>query len=79
MRSLIDKEVKCMTEEAYECAKDVVRKHFKEHHLLAKTLLEYEALTGDEVRAWSSQVKSRRGPSLKERWQMKETKFHDWY
>ena len=47
----IDEEVKRMTEGAYERAKELLRKHSREHHLLAETLLEYETLTGDEVRA----------------------------
>ena len=49
-RDKIDQEVKSMTDAAYERAKDLLRKHSKEHHLLAETLLEYETLTGDEVR-----------------------------
>lgn len=50
-RAQIDEEVKRMTEGAYERAKDLLKRHSKEHHLLAETLLEYETLTGDEVRA----------------------------
>jgi ATP-dependent metalloprotease len=50
-RAQIDEEVKRMTEGAYERAKDLLKRHSKEHHLLAETLLEYETLTGEEVRA----------------------------
>ena len=32
------------------CEKTLLKKHAKEHKLLAETLLEYETLTGDEVR-----------------------------
>lgn len=49
-RAKIDDEVKKMTEASYNRAKDLLKKYSKQHHLLAQTLLEYETLTGDEVR-----------------------------
>ena len=49
-RAKIDAEVKKMSEDSYKRAKDLLKKYTKEHHLLAETLLEYETLTGDEVR-----------------------------
>eukprot|EP00804_Cyclotella_cryptica_P011018 CCRYP_017499-RB/>CCRYP_017499-RB protein AED:0.19 eAED:0.19 QI:0/1/0.8/1/0.75/0.6/5/323/843 len=49
-RSQIDEEVKKLTGASYERAKFLLKKHSKEHKLLAETLLEYETLTGDEVR-----------------------------
>lgn len=49
-RAQIDHEVKNLTEKAYKRAKDLLSKHAAEHKLLAETLLEYETLTGDEVR-----------------------------
>lgn len=49
-RAKIDSEVKRLTEASYKRAKDLLTKYSKEHHLLAETLLEYETLTGDEVR-----------------------------
>jgi ATP-dependent metalloprotease len=49
-RARIDAEVKKLTQEAYVRAKDLLQKHTSEHKLLAETLLEYETLTGDEVR-----------------------------
>eukprot|EP00541_Cyclophora_tenuis_P000596 CAMPEP_0116575318 /NCGR_PEP_ID=MMETSP0397-20121206/19890_1 /TAXON_ID=216820 /ORGANISM="Cyclophora tenuis, Strain ECT3854" /LENGTH=539 /DNA_ID=CAMNT_0004104195 /DNA_START=1 /DNA_END=1619 /DNA_ORIENTATION=+ len=49
-RARIDKEVKRLSDEAYTRAKDLLQKHAKKHHLLAETLLEYETLTGEEVR-----------------------------
>lgn len=49
-RDLIDSEVKKLTDAAYKRAKDLLTKYNKEHKLLAETLLEYETLTGDEVR-----------------------------
>jgi ATP-dependent Zn protease len=49
-RAKIDSEVKDLTEKSYLRAKDLLTKYSKEHHLLAETLLEYETLTGDEVR-----------------------------
>jgi len=49
-RAKIDEEVKILTEAAYSRAKGLLKKYSKEHHLLAEALLEYETLTGDEVR-----------------------------
>ena len=49
-RNTIDAEVKKLTDASYKRAKDLLTKHQRQHHLLAKTLLEYETLTGDEVR-----------------------------
>jgi len=49
-RNKIDAEVKRLTSASYQRAKTLLTKYSKKHHLLAKTLLEYETLTGDEVR-----------------------------
>ena len=49
-RNKIDAEVKKLTDASYKRAKELLTKYSKQHHLLAKTLLEYETLTGDEVR-----------------------------
>jgi len=49
-RGKIDEEVKKLTDESYERATALLKKHKKEHNLLAETLLEYETLTGEEVR-----------------------------
>ena len=49
-RKKIDAEVKRLTDASYKRAKDILVKYAKQHDLLAKTLLEYETLTGDEVR-----------------------------
>lgn len=59
-RDRIDKEVKRLTSESYSRAKEVLTKHSREHKLLAETLLEYETLTGDEVR---DLVKKRKKPN----------------
>jgi ATP-dependent metalloprotease len=59
-RALIDQEVKKLTEAAYKRAKDILTKYSVEHNLLAETLLEYETLSGDEVR---DVVKKRKKPS----------------
>ena len=39
-----------MTDAAYQRAKALLTKYSKQHQLLAQTLLEYETLTGEEVR-----------------------------
>jgi len=49
-RAKIDEEVKKLTEASYKRATELLKKHSKQHKLLAQTLLEYETLTGDEVR-----------------------------
>jgi ATP-dependent metalloprotease len=49
-RKLIDAEVKNMTQASYNRAKELLLHHTEAHRLLAETLLEYESLTGDEVR-----------------------------
>lgn len=49
-RNRIDEEVRKLTHAAYQRATDLLVKHGEEHKLLAETLLEYETLTGDEVR-----------------------------
>jgi ATP-dependent metalloprotease len=49
-RNRIDEEVRKLTQAAYQRATDILTKHAEEHKLLAETLLEYETLTGDEVR-----------------------------
>jgi len=59
-RAQIDAEVKRMTQESYKRAKDLLNKYAFEHRLLAETLLEYETLTGDEVREL---VKTRKKPN----------------
>lgn len=47
----IDMEVKKLVEEGYELAKKILKKHLADFHLLATNLLEYETLTGDEIRS----------------------------
>ena len=49
-RALVDAEVKKITQAAYRRAKSLLTKYADRHKLLAETLLEYETLTGEEVR-----------------------------
>eukprot|EP00527_Entomoneis_sp_CCMP2396_P000240 CAMPEP_0198137096 /NCGR_PEP_ID=MMETSP1443-20131203/648_1 /TAXON_ID=186043 /ORGANISM="Entomoneis sp., Strain CCMP2396" /LENGTH=770 /DNA_ID=CAMNT_0043798427 /DNA_START=56 /DNA_END=2368 /DNA_ORIENTATION=- len=49
-RALVDSEVKKLTQAAYRRTKALLTKYASRHKLLAETLLEYETLTGDEVR-----------------------------
>ncbi len=46
----IDGETKRFVEEAYTHAENILKKHDKELHTLAKGLLEYETLSGDEIK-----------------------------
>lgn len=50
-RIKIDAEVKRITDESYARATKTLKDNAKRHHLLAKALLEFETLTGDECRA----------------------------
>ena len=47
---LIDEEIKRIVEGAYQRAKQLLSEHIDELHALAKALLEYETLTGDEIK-----------------------------
>ncbi|GAB4386655.1 ATP-dependent zinc metalloprotease FtsH [Albidovulum sp.] len=48
-RELIDREVRRLVDEAYERAKKILRDHWDEMENLAKGLLEYETLTGEDM------------------------------
>ena len=50
-RIKIDAEVKRITDESYTRATKTLKDNAKRHHMLAKALMEYETLTGDECRA----------------------------
>ncbi len=50
MANVIDDEVKRFVEEAHINAKNILTKHIDELHNIAQALLEYETLTGDEIR-----------------------------
>jgi cell division protease FtsH len=66
---LIDNEIKSLVEGAHTRATDILKTHEDELHLLAQALLEYETLTGEEIRALLENGKierpdNPRGPSL---------------
>ena len=46
---LIDDEVKRIVEQGYNTAKDILTKHIKDLHILAKALIEYETLSGSQI------------------------------
>jgi len=46
----IDHEIRSIVETGYNRAKDLLKKHEDELHLLANAMLEYETLSGDEIR-----------------------------
>jgi len=50
MANIIDDEVKRFVENAHTDAKKVLTEHIDELHILAQAMLEYETLTGDEIR-----------------------------
>ncbi len=49
--ALVDSEVKRLVNEAYAQATNILTKHIDDLHTLAKALLEYELLSGDEIKA----------------------------
>ena len=49
--SLIDTEVRKIVDGGLSRAREVLTKHIDELHMLAKALLEYETLSGDEIKA----------------------------
>ncbi|MDX2074461.1 MAG: ATP-dependent zinc metalloprotease FtsH [Alphaproteobacteria bacterium] len=51
MASVIDGEIKRIVEEAHAKATHVLTEHLDELHIIAKALLEYETLSGDEIKA----------------------------
>ena len=46
----VDSEIKKLVDEGYERAKKILNNKIEDLHKLAKTLLLYETLTGDEIR-----------------------------
>jgi cell division protease FtsH len=49
-QKLVDEEVKRFVEDGYQTAQKVIRENIDDLHAIAKALLEYETLTGDEIR-----------------------------
>ncbi len=49
-QKIVDEEVKRFVEEGYQTAQKVIRENIDDLHAIAKALLEYETLTGDEIR-----------------------------
>lgn len=47
---LIDHEVKCLVDEGYNLARDILTKHLDQLHTLAKTLIELETLSGQQIK-----------------------------
>ncbi len=58
--ALIDSEVKTLVAGAHDKAKDILTKHLEELHRIAAALLEYETLTGDEIKALAAGESIRR-------------------
>ena len=47
---LVDAEIKRLVTDGYNEAKQILQKHKKDWETLAKALIEYETLTGDEIK-----------------------------
>ena len=48
-QQMVDAEIKRFVEEGYETAQRIIRENIDELHTIAKALLEYETLSGDEI------------------------------
>lgn len=48
--ALVDSETRIIVENAYSRAKEILTRHLDQLHMLAKALLEYELLSGDEIK-----------------------------
>ncbi|MBT5827775.1 MAG: ATP-dependent metallopeptidase FtsH/Yme1/Tma family protein [Alphaproteobacteria bacterium] len=48
--NLIDEEIKKLVEEGYATATKLIKKHLKKLNLLAEALIEYETLSGEEIK-----------------------------
>ena len=64
---LIDQEIKRIVESGYEKAKELLNEHIDELHMLAGALLEYETLSGDEIKQILSGEGIDRGDETKRR------------
>jgi cell division protease FtsH len=49
-QKIVDEEVKRFVQEGYETAQKVIRENIDDLHTIAQALIEYETLTGDEIR-----------------------------
>jgi cell division protease FtsH len=49
-QKIVDEEVKRFVEDGYDTAQKVIRENIDDLHGIAKALLEFETLTGDEIR-----------------------------
>ncbi len=50
-QNLVDSEIRKLVEEGYDTASTVLKKHKKQLKIVAEGLLEYETLSGDEIKA----------------------------
>ena len=49
-QKIVDEEIKRFVQEGYETAQKVIRENIDDLHKIAQALIEYETLTGDEIR-----------------------------
>jgi cell division protease FtsH len=63
--NLIDAEIKSFVEGANDRAKQILTDYNKELHIIAEALLEYETLSGDEIKALIAGEEIRKGDSNK--------------
>ena len=49
-QKIVDEEIKRFVEEGYQTAQTVIRENIDDLHKIAQALIEYETLTGDEIR-----------------------------
>ena len=49
-QKLVDEEIHALVDEGFETAKKICKKYIKQLHTIAEGLLEYESLTGEEIK-----------------------------
>jgi cell division protease FtsH len=49
-QTMVDEEIHRLVDEAYETARKIIDEHIDDLHLIARGLLEYETLSGDEIK-----------------------------
>ncbi len=50
IRELMDQEIRQIVDTGYNTAKKILKEHLSELHILAKALIEYETLSGDQIK-----------------------------
>jgi len=56
-QKVVDEEIFRIVDEGYKLAHKLLKKHIKDLHIISEGLLEYETLSGDEIKALLKGIK----------------------